>query len=332
MGNRDTSHQQASHDSLARRYRRFADEEAHGISPTYERLTRAVAADRDVLSFLADLPPDRQQPNLFLAAVRHLFGVPADGAALRGLIHEHHAAVRRMMLARTTQTNEPGRCAVLLPVLASLPQPLALIEVGAAAGLCLLPDVYGYDYGTGDILQPGDPDAPVFPCRISGPVPLPATVPTVVWRQGMDLNPLDLGSAPDMDWLETLVWPEQTDRRQRLRAAIAVARRQAPRVVRGDLTRDLETLMADAPSDATLVVFHTAVLNYVSDKAARQRFADLMRQSTAVWISNESPRAFVPSKAGLTTEDGQGRFLMSVNGDPVAWTGPHGQSLDWLGD
>jgi hypothetical protein len=34
------------------------------------------------------------------------------------------------MLSRTTRTNEPARCAVLLPLLARLPQPLVLLEVG----------------------------------------------------------------------------------------------------------------------------------------------------------------------------------------------------------
>jgi hypothetical protein len=43
------------------------------------------------------------------------------------------------MLARRTQTNEAARCATLLPTLAALPQPLALIEVGASAGLEWLP-------------------------------------------------------------------------------------------------------------------------------------------------------------------------------------------------
>ncbi|MBV9417272.1 MAG: DUF2332 family protein [Solirubrobacterales bacterium] len=50
------------------------------------------------------------------------------------------------VLARSTRTNEPARCATLLPLLATLPQPLALLEVGAAAGLCLLPDRWAYDY------------------------------------------------------------------------------------------------------------------------------------------------------------------------------------------
>ncbi len=34
-----------------------------------------------------------------------------------------------------------------MPVLAQLPPPLALLEVGAAAGLCLLPDLYSYGWG-----------------------------------------------------------------------------------------------------------------------------------------------------------------------------------------
>jgi hypothetical protein len=46
--------------------------------------------------------------------------------------------------ARATQTNEAGRWAVLLPVLAALPQPLTLLEVGASAGLSLHPDRYAY--------------------------------------------------------------------------------------------------------------------------------------------------------------------------------------------
>ena len=44
------------------------------------------------------------------------------------------------MRARRTQTNEPARCAVLLPALAQLPEPLALVDVGASAGLTMLFD------------------------------------------------------------------------------------------------------------------------------------------------------------------------------------------------
>ena len=129
------------------RYTRFAEEEARGRSPLYESITRGVAADEAVIGFLLGLPKAKQQPNLLLAAERHLFGAPRDWPHFRELLLSDRDAVRAVMLSRSTQTNEPARCATLLPVLAQLRQPLALIEVGASAGLCLLPDHYGYDYG-----------------------------------------------------------------------------------------------------------------------------------------------------------------------------------------
>jgi hypothetical protein len=67
---------------------------------------------------------------------------------------------------------------------------IALLEVGASAGLCLLPDLYGYDYGG---CRVGLPDSPVtFPCEPRGPVPVPEAVPEVAWRLGVDLHPLDV--------------------------------------------------------------------------------------------------------------------------------------------
>src|SRR6202008_1014271 len=104
------------------------------------------------------------------------------------------------ILARRTQTNEPARCATLLPALALLPQPLALIEVGASAGLTLLPDKYSYGY-YGDYGEPRvtgtDPLAPGLECQLRAPAPLPARVPEVAWRAGLDLNPLDVTDDDD---------------------------------------------------------------------------------------------------------------------------------------
>jgi hypothetical protein len=319
---------------LSARYRAFANDEARGWSPIYEALARAVAASREMLAFVATLPAERRQPNLFLAAVRHLHGVPADAGHLTDIIRHDHARVRALMLARTTQTNEPARCAVLLPLLARLPQPLALLEVGASAGLCLLPDRYGYDYGTAR-LEPtptGPRRPPVFACRAQGPVPLPGALPAIAWRAGLDLNPIDVRAKEEVAWLEALVWPEQKDRTQRLRAAVEVARHDPPALVQGNLLEDLEQLMARAPANATLVVFHTAVLGYVASPADRDRFADTVRRSRAVWISNEAAGVYPAAAKAAPPPPARGRFLLAIDGRPVAWTGPHGQSINWFAE
>jgi hypothetical protein len=190
--------------------------------------------------------------------------------------------------ARRTQTNEPARCTSLLPAMMLLPQPLALLEVGASAGLTLLPDRYSYDYG-GHRITGTDPRAPVLSCEPRGPVPLPDRVPAVCWRAGLDLNPLDVTSDADMHWLGCLLWPGETGREQRLADAIATARRDPPAVHRGDLLTDLPALARQAPPGATLVIYHSAVLGYLS-AAERGQFAVTVRGLDAVWLSNDVPQ------------------------------------------
>src|SRR5215472_9951168 len=209
-------------DVIAERYRRFAADEARGHSPLYESLANYVADSDKLLMFLAAFPPDRQQPNLFFAAVRYAAGLPRDARTLDDVVERHAWKIASVMRLRTTQTNEPGRCAVLLPVLACLLQPLAIFEVGASAGLCLLSDRYGYDYGRHGISPPegGRVFAPIFPCNANELTPLPTALPRIGWGGSLDLNPLSVASSIDMDWLETLIWPEQHARRERLRTAI----------------------------------------------------------------------------------------------------------------
>jgi hypothetical protein len=256
-----------------------------------------------------------------------MLGEPADIGTLRGLVGLDAAGLSRVMLARRTQTNEPARCATLLPALAGLPGPLALIEVGASAGLTLLFDRYSYDFG-GRVIRGSDPEAPTLRCAVSGPAPVPAGIPDIAWRAGLDLNPLDVMSEDDMRWLSCLLWPGEGDREERLAGAIAAARRDPPAVFRGDLNTDLPALAARAPAGATLVVYHTAVLGYVAAED-RARFADTVRGLGAVWLSNEGP-GVVP---GVTVPAREGApFVLILDGrTPLAYTDPHGTWVHWLG-
>jgi hypothetical protein len=317
--------------ATAENYRVFALE-ASGRSPAYERLATEVASDPAILGFLDELPASKRQPNLLFAAARYLLGEPASLQSLRALAGSRREELAGVMLTRRTQTNEPARCATLLPLLASLPQPLALIEVGASAGLTLLPDRYSYDYA-GHRVTGTDPAAPVLECEPRGPVPLPDCVPQVAWRAGLDLNPLDVTSASDMDWLECLVWPGEDGRSARLQAAIAAARRDPPAVCRGDLLTDVPALARQAPPDATLVIFHSAVLAYV-DPAERRQFADAVRGLGAVWISNEGP-GVAPGDTSYpqAARSAYGNHCFALMRDgvgTVALTDGHGTWLHWL--
>ena len=309
----------------AANYRAFA-QDAHGRSPAYESLAGSVVDDPAVLRFLDSLPPEKRQPNLLFAAARYLLGDPVDIIRLRALVRQDRAGLSAVMLARRTQTNEPARCATLLPALAQLPPPLALIEVGASAGLTLLLDRYSYDYA-GHQIAGQDPQAPILRCTPRGPVPLPAQLPAISWRAGLDLSPLDVTDDDDVRWLSCLVWPGEGDRGQRLAAAVAAARRDPPVVHRGDLLTDLPALAARAPAEATLVVYHSAVLAYVA-LADRLRFADTVRGLPAVWLSNEGPGVLpgvpVPAHQGWP-------FVLARDGQtPLAITDSHGTWLQWL--
>jgi hypothetical protein len=307
-------------------YRHFA-EEARGRSSLYVELALRVAEDRELLDRLEPLPRAKQQPNLLLAAVQLLCGPPRSWEEFRACVDERWEELLAIIMARRTQTNEPARCATLVPLLARLRPPLALIEVGAAAGLCLLPDYYAYDYD-GHVVAPAQRagvEPPTFSCRVSESTPLPARGLEVAWRAGLDLDPVDVRDPGDVAWLEALVWPGEGERVRLLREALAVARADPPHVVAGDLRRDLPALAAEAPRDATLVVFHTAVLAYIADAEERAAFGDTVRACGAVWVANEGPT--VLSHEPWPT----GEFLLTCDGVPVARTDPHGTAIDWLG-
>jgi hypothetical protein len=159
----------------------------------------------------------------------------------------------------------------------------------------------------------------------------PAGVPEVVWRAGVDLNPLDVTDDEDVRWLEALTWPEQHDRRERLRTAVEVAREEPATLVAGDLNEQLGPLAARAPAGATLVVFHSAVLAYV-DPAGVDRFVRQVADLPGHWVSNEAPRVLpdVAATVPRGRENAGSRFLTALDGRAVAWAGPHGQSVELL--
>jgi hypothetical protein len=317
------------YDDVIEEYRDFATYAA-GDSPCFEEWALGVAEDDEVLAWLQTLPAIKRQPNLVFAAARW-HGAPAPGpyAGLRQVLLDHEPDVRETVMSRATQTNEVGRLATLAPVLGLLEGPLALIEVGASAGLCLFPDRYDYAWPpVGGLRGSG---GPLLTAEATGPLPVPTAHPEVAWRGGVDLNPLDVADADAMAWLENLVWPEQDERRERLRAAVEVARQDPPALVRGDLFDHLPALLEQAAPHGTPVVLHSAVIAYL-EQPDRDRFHDLMTGLVAEgrcrWISNEGRRVLPAVTGDLDVPSG--RFVTALDGVPVAWSHGHGHAVDWL--
>ncbi len=291
---------------LARRFRQFAEHECRGRSPLYERLSHAVAEDGELLRLAAEARPGQPVPNLFFAAVQFLLlrgGGPAlarfyptlGGAyrpdddpvpAFRAFCLAHRDAIVAIERTRLVQTAHARRCALLLPAFelvsrAFARRPMALIEVGASAGLNLVWDRYGYSYGDGR--RSGRRDAQVqLSCEPRGPLapPLPQRPPAVAWRVGLDLNPIDLSDPDERLWLRALIWPDEPGRAELLREAIAAVTLDPPRLLAGDALATLPRALAEAPAELPVCIYHSFTLNQFSPEG-RRRFAEIVAGAAA---------------------------------------------------
>ena len=294
-------------EALGERFRVFAREECSGesglnvMSPTYEALSLAIADDPGLLALARECMVGQPIPNLFFAVVkrllddcegdslaRHYAGVargdaPGDRLAesFTRFCGGHEAEIVELVSARRVQTNEIRRCSYLMPAFGTVSldsggMPLALIDVGASAGLNLLWDSYQYRYSDGSTFGPSDSGV-VIECELRNEMPeIPREFPEVVFRRGIDLNPVDLGDDDEYLWMMALVWPDHPDRAALLRAARRIWLANAPRVERGDALDVLPRILGEAPRDAALCVFHCHTLNqFPAD--ARAAFYEILR-------------------------------------------------------
>ena len=208
-----------------------------------------------------------------LGLARHYPSTGGDGDARAAWRAAHEiiaSAPARLMplLARIPQTNEPARSMPLLSactfLAARFGMPLRLREIGASAGLNLRFDRFGY--GGGD-WNWGDPNSPlVLRNRIVSGRPAGLGVPLeIADRRGCDLHPLDAAREEDRLRLTLFVWPDQHERLERLRGALAVARALP-------VTIDEESYVTWLPREGRTVdgrmttVIHTVVEEHFSPR------------------------------------------------------------------
>lgn len=258
---------------------------AHG-SPLYAHLVTVIAADHalmGVINKIEHLP----QVNLLLGAVQYLLlggadaelagyyrsltpdPLPADRVddAFREFVLGNEEAIVEIGNSRYTQTNECRRCVALLPLVMAAPfNRFHLIDIGASAGLNLALDLYHYQWGDREW---GRDSAVTLTCEYRGAA-FPLHEIEVVTRIGLDLDPVDPGDPDSRNWLDSLIWPEQVERRQRLRAALDLVAGIDIQLVRGDALETLAGVLSGLPGGEPAVLMDAFSLNQLSASGREQ--------------------------------------------------------------
>ncbi len=253
-------------------------------------------------------------------------------AAFLALLDQEPEAVREW-LDRPPQTNEVGRSAALMGGLLHLGpherRPVRLCEIGSSAGLNLLADRYEYvDTAGGRYGTRGSP-------AVLEPAWTPATfarrqVP-IAHRLGSDPMPLDATSTEGRLALTAYVWPDQTPRLERLRAALALAQDHPPAVRRMGAADFVERL-ALREGEVT-VLWHSVMWQYLSTQE-RHRVDDRV---AALGAAADGDRPFVHLFLEPTrrTPEGRHEFLVVLTTWPggerriLGKAAPHGLPVTW---
>ncbi|PPF10615.1 DUF2332 domain-containing protein [Rathayibacter sp. AY1A5] len=318
--------------SSADRFRRAAVE----LAQTSERQVEwalAVTEDARLLALIDELPAQHRQPSLLFSVAR-LLGVPdVDGAGFAAWLRSEWARVAPVAAERRTQTNEALRCAPLVAALERITEPgepVALVEIGASAGLCLAPERYSYAFTASDGETRLGSGAPLLRCAVSGGA-APARLPVVAWRRGLDLAPLDVRSPEDVAWLEALLPPDRPERTARLHSAVETLQDDPPTIVAGDAAAELPALLDAVPPGLRTVVVSLGTLVYLPWAARESVLATVAdRGASLVTLEAEALLPHLVAARGDRTAPEPTPFLLAADGVPLASAAAHGGTLSWL--
>jgi hypothetical protein len=247
--------------------------------------------------------------------------------AFRAVLDEHTAELRELV-DRPVQTNEVGRCAALLPglleVAAGTGLPLRLLEVGAAAGLNLRWDAYRYE-------SPGFAwGVPGSPLRIEFDIDggeMPAAFAAVVAeRRGCDASPIDPADEDGRLTLLSYIWPDQTVRMTRMRAAFELAAELPAEVERAAAAGWIAARLAEAAPGCATVVYHSVVMQYLP-AAEREEFETAIDEAGAR-ASEEQPLAWLRMEPAGPRAEVRLKRWPGGSDRHLAFAGYHGNPVD----
>jgi hypothetical protein len=242
--------------------------------------------------------------------------------------------LRGFVAEQGVQTNEVQRCWMLLPCFLAAAaeagaEEVDLIELGPSAGLNLVWDRYRYRYAGGE----WGPDAARLELAGEERRPVPAELLgrelRVRRRVGIDRSPVDVTTDEGARLLESFVWPDQEDRRDRLRRAIAAVREDPPELVRADFVEGLPALLAERRLDVLTLVWQTSVFGYLSAEqrnAVRRALTRSGEHGRLAFVETWRPRDRSGTYYGLFVTVWPGGWRHEVaHGDF------HGAWIEWLG-
>lgn len=348
--------------TLARVYRRFAEADAAGTSPLYERVALALSESEEALRAVAEAPARRRHPAVILAALHDLalagrapalaaaYAAGDRDAAARAAVDtllRMTGAVADLAAHRRLRADETGRCAVLYPAVAEAARragadAIGLVDVNCSAGLNLNVDRVSITYGEGPSL--GDPASRVrMSASTVGDRPVPArAMPEVVARVGVDPDPVDVTDPGAARWLRACVWPDRREKAAELDAELELAAADPPELIQGDAVEALPDALARVPADALPVVTTTWALSRLSPED-RLRFLQRLGEAgagrTVAWVSAEGV-GVAPSVPTFGDRRASGHSVIgvavfhheSLHAESVGRCWSRGRLLSWLTD
>ena len=218
---------------------------------------------------------------------------------LIGKVVADHDADLLPWLVNPPQTNESGRSASFMAGLLWLSgrvgRRFELLELGASAGVNTMMARYHYDLG-GVLAGPKDSPMRIKP-EWRGPPPPRAQV-NIVSARGCDQNPIDLTDDETAGRLKGYIWPEMPARFERMETSIALAKQDAPNLVKADGADWVEDqLTQPQESGVTRVLMHSIVWQYLP-QATQDRITAAMETAgkaatpdkPLAWMSLETNR------------------------------------------
>ena len=230
------------------------------------------------------------------------------------------------------------RSAVLLggflEIAAETGLPLRLLELGASAGLNNIWDQYRYRLGEEDW---GRPTAePLIETEWSGPRVRLDTRIEVVERAACDLAPVDLNQQAARLRLESFIWPDQPERRQRFRQAATRVRQAGIQIDRSAALSWLESRLAEAAPGCATVIFHSIFWQYVSPVEQRgiealiaKIGASARRSAPLAWLRMEH-RSRESCELNLSLWPAMGAHAEADAERLLARCGFHGEFVEWF--